>query len=61
MVLGQPAGVGEILLRSATAGRIAADVDADGWYHTGDLGRWAADRLDPERGPRRLEVIPTAP
>ncbi|KAL1515489.1 hypothetical protein AB1Y20_002113 [Prymnesium parvum] len=50
--LGQPAGVGEILLRAH--GRvITGETDADGWYATGDLGVW-------EKGGARLRVVDRA-
>ena len=59
--LGQPAGVGELMLRSLDRkDAIAADTDADGWYRTGDLARWVPDKLDPQHAPKRLQVLERA-
>ena len=52
--LHQPAGVGELCLRSLVSkDAIAAPTDADGWYRTGDLVEWLPDRLEPARYPKR--------
>ena len=36
---------GEILVKT-TRGRIAAPLDANGWFRTGDVGHWVAGRLE---------------
>ena len=58
--LGQPAGVGEICVRSADTrtglNRVVVGTDADGYYRTGDLGQWEGGGDGPAAQPRRLVV-----
>ena len=52
-------GIGEILVKTARgvivgSGGSKAILDGEGWFHTGDLGRWVDDD---NNGQKRLEVI----
>ena len=52
-------GIGEILVKTARgvivgSGGSKAILDGEGWFHTGDLGRWVDDE---NNGQKRLEVI----
>ena len=52
-------GVGEILVKTSR-GRIVGEgrIDAAGWFHTGDLGRWVPCAAGSASGARQLlEVV----
>ena len=56
---GVGSGVGEILVKTSR-GRIVGEgrIDAAGWFHTGDLGRWVPCAAGSASGARQLlEVV----